>query len=429
MRIKDHIGKISWSFIDKGTYLLFGLFTLYQLKFLLPSQLAFYETMALFNNWIFLLADGLALNGLIQFGARPNSKGKVNLMSISVILFFSLFVSGLIFLSRNQISGLFGDDSIALALYYLPLVSLLTIPRNYTLKILYRELKYFQIFIVNLVFFGAQVLATLYFINEFSELNFQLMIQILIIGAVCSTMISLVVIGRNLKFSLRGDVSWKEFLKFGSVVSFQQVFHSLPKTYDFHIVLFFFGTDKAGIYAAAKKLYKTFDEAASAAHGLIYPTSVKLIAYKDDKGLKDLTTKSLSALFFAFAGLILILNFGLTEWLINSFNLETYSLAIGQFNLLVISGLFLPFALLTPLMNALSKEKIVLRNKIIATIGSISLLLIIGNYEIFELVPLVIITYNFILGTLCYFFVKGYLNLKFADNFRIIKDIKHFVTK
>ncbi|MDC1068106.1 oligosaccharide flippase family protein [Candidatus Kapabacteria bacterium] len=429
MRIRDNLKKISWSFIDKGNYLLFGLFTLFQLKYLAPSDFAFYESMVLFNNWIFLLADGLALNGLIQFGGNKEEKPNINLMSLITIVVFSLSVSFLLFSFRSQIGSLFGSDSYGIALSYLPLISLITIPRNYTIKILTRELQYFSVFLLNLTFFGSQVVATLYILNSNDALSFLSMIYILIAGGVSSTLIAIVLSNKYLRFKTKGTLSYKKFLKFGFVVSQQQIFHSLPKIFDFHIISIFFGPEKAGIYAAAKKLYKTFDEAASAAHGLIYPISVKLIFQKNWVGLKALTVKSLSALLFVFGFLILILNFGLTEFMINYFDLERYLLAIGIFNTLVLAGLFLPFALLTPLMNALSKEKLVLKYKIIATLLSLTCLLIVSYNNLFFLTPITIIIYNFVLGLLCYNFVKTELSLKNIDIFGFAIDLKNMFKK
>lgn len=429
MRIKDHLGKISWSFIDKGTYLLFGFFTLYQLKFLAPSDFAYYESMALFNNWIFLLADGLALNGLIQFGGDKKDRPFVNFLAFGTIFIFAVSISIILFASREFVGEFFDESSFAIALSYLPIVSILTIPRNYSLKILTRELKYFSIFILNLVFFGTQVLSTFYFLSLEPSLNFIDMIKILISGALASTLISLILIRKDLKFKASGRLKIKRFLSFGFVVSQQQIFHSIPKIFDFHIITFFFGAEKAGIYAAAKKLYKTFDEAASAAHGLIYPSSVKLIFHKNWESLRSLTMKSLSALLFVFASLIIILNLGLTKYLIELFEIKRYYPAIGIFNKLVLAGLFLPFALLTPLLNALSKEKKVLWFKIISMILSIAFLVLIGNLKEFEMTAFTIVVYNLVLGALCFVFVKKELNLKFYEIFRFAIDIKNIFKK
>lgn len=429
MRIKDHLRKITWSFIDKGNYLLFGLFTLYQWKYLEPSDYAFFQSMVYFNNWIFLLADGFALNGLIQFGGDKKNKAQVNFLSLATLVIFSLSMSFAIYLFRGSLGEIFNDESFIISLKFLPFIALLTISRNFALKLLTRELKFFNIFVLNLAFFGTQVVTTLWILTFQDSLDFRDMIKILTYGGIVSTIFAVVLSFKYLKFSYQGSLSPKKFFKFGFIVSQQQIFHSMPKIFDFYIVQFFFGAEKAGIYAAAKTLYKTFDEAASAAHSLIYPSSVKLIFQKNWDGFKSLTNKSLSALIFVFGFLALILNLGLTEYVVSFFQIEKYYQAIGLFNLLVLGGIFLPFALLTSLLNALSKENIVLRNKVIATIISLMSLYIISNSGNFHLTSLTIVIYNFVLGILCYSFLKNRFELNLKDLFRFITDGINFIKK
>ena len=176
MNIKEHIGKITWSFADKVMMVIFGLFTLFQLRYLLPSEYAFYAALLNINNWILMATDGFALQAMIQYGHK--NREEVNKISLITAFIFSGVLSIIIFLFRDFIGGLADSNSYSIALSYLPLSVVLTIPKNYATKLFYRELKFNKVFYLNLIFFGSQILATIYYIFSFSTLNFNYMLEI-----------------------------------------------------------------------------------------------------------------------------------------------------------------------------------------------------------------------------------------------------------
>lgn len=427
MKIKDHIDKISWSFLDKFIMILFGLFTLFQLRYLLPSEYAFYAALLNINNWILMATDGFALQGLIQFGHK--NKEAVNKIGLVTAFVFSGILSLIIYLSRDLFGYIADSDSYSSALTYLPLSVLLTIPKNYIVKIFYRELKFNLVFYLNLIFFGSQVVATFYFLDLYDKLDFNLMLYIYISGAFISGVIALLMSLKYLKFKSDSSISLKQYVSFGFTVSQQSILNSIPKVYDLFIVSHFFGPAGAGIYQSAKTLYRSFDEAASAAHGLIYPAAVKLISYKDNIGLKSMLTKAISMMLIVFVLLIVMLNLGLTSFIINGFGLDKYLSAINIFNIMILSALFVPLVLITPVMNAMEYHKKVLKYVFISVVLSLITFVIIGKTLSLEYMGLGLLMYNFVLGLMGYIFMQNKIGLKYSDLFRSVFDIKNYLTK
>lgn len=430
MRVKDHIGKITWSFLDKGIMVAFGFFALYQLKFLSPEEFSKYISLIFLNNWIFIIADGLALQGLIQFGGKEENKSKVNLMALILLILVGIGASIVFYLLKSPIAVIFDQPVYSDTLSYLPILALFTIPRNYIVKMLYRELKFFQIFTVNLLFFGTQVVTTIYFIINEGFLDFNKMYQIYLSGLLISSIISMIYTFSYLKFSRRGATSYKEFLSFGFKVSLSSILHSTPRLLDIYIINAFFGLGTGGVYGAAKSLFKMFDEASSAAHGLIYPSAVKLISNNDINGLRSIVSKAVSFMLLAFLIITIVLNFGMTEFIIDLFGLtEKYSEANSFFNLMIFASIFLPFLLIDPIINALGKPEEVLKFVFISVIVFLIIILSVSFTKQKELLPIALIAYNLSLGLLSYNYIKKMIGFPISDLFRALRDGKNFLSE
>lgn len=427
MNIKEHIGKITWSFADKVMMVIFGLFTLFQLRYLLPSEYAFYAALLNINNWILMATDGFALQAMIQYGHK--NREEVNKISLITAFIFSGVLSIIIFLFRDFIGGLADSNSYSIALSYLPLSVMLTIPKNYATKLFYRELKFNKVFYLNLIFFGSQILATIYYIFSYSTLNFNYMLEIYMFGAGLSAVVSVFMSYNDLKFSGLNELSLKQYFSFGFTISQQSILHSIPKVYDLFIVSHFFGPAGAGVYQSAKTLYRTFDEASSAAHGLIYPAAVKFIAYKDMEQLVAMLSKGISMMLLVFIFAIIALNLGLTDFVINLFGLDKYLGAISIFNILIWGALFLPIILMSQVLNAMEKHKIVLKFVFISVIISLFVFLAMGQLGKIEYMAFGLIFYNVSLGLLCFWELRKRLDFPFRYLFRSVGDIKNFLIK
>ncbi len=428
MRIKDHLNKITWSFSDKAVMIAFGLFLFVQLKFISPEQYAFYLLLIVLNNWIFVIADGFALQGVIQFGGRSSEKGKVNLMALLTLLGISLGAALFFFFSRNIIADFFSEPAYATALFYLPLTVIVTIPKNFIIKTLYRDFKYSKIFWINLSYFSSQAVLSLYYIIETGGLSAEKMINVFIAGGLSSALVSIILVAGSLRFSLNGGVKFKEFLGFGSIISVQYFFQSIAKNLDIYVVEYFFGLGVVGVYGAAKQMFRSFEEASYAAHGLVYPAAVKLIAGDNrSAGLVSLLSKSISAMMIMFIFIAIVLNMGLTEFVLNVFGIEKFYSAVGHFNILVIGGLFLPFLLINPVLNAMKKYKSVLRIVIISSLLSLCTLVLISYLGQVEYIAVGMLSYYLILGILSFVVIRKEIGFGFKELVHGFWDAANFI--
>jgi O-antigen/teichoic acid export membrane protein len=433
MRIKDHLDKITWSFADKAVMIAFGLFLFVQLRFIEVEQYAFYLLLIVLNNWIFAIADGFALQGVIQFGGISEQKARVNFMALSTLVGISLGTALLFFSFRFLIADFFSQPAYAQALAFLPLTVIATIPKNFIIKTLYRDFKYRQIFWVNFSYFSSQVIFSLYYIFETGGLDAEKMINIFIAGGIVSALVAIIFVSKTLRFSRKGDISFKEFLGFGFNISVQYIFQSSAKNLDFYVVEYFFGLGVGGIYGAAKQMFRSFEEASYAAHGLVYPAAVKLISNDDKEGLRSLLSKSISAMMIMFVTIAIVLNLGLTEFVLNLFGIEKFYSSIEHFNLLVIGGLFLPLLLIGPVLNAMKKYTSVLIIIIISFLTSLTILAIISYFGLVYYIAGGMVSYYLILGILSFAIVRKEIGFEIKDLFRGFSDgynfIKSIITK
>ena len=433
MRIKDHLDKISWSFADKAVMIAFGLFLFVQLRFIEVEQYAFYLLLIVLNNWIFAIADGFALQGVIQFGGESSQKARVNFMALSMLIGISLGAAFLFFIARFLIADFFSQPAYGEALAFLPLTVIATIPKNFIIKTLYRDFRYNKIFWVNFSYFSSQVILSLYYIFETGGLDAQKMINIFIVGGLVSALVAIISVSRTLKISKKGDISFKEFLGFGMNISVQYIFQSSSRNLDFYIVEYFFGLGVGGVYGAAKQMFRSFEEASYAAHGLVYPAAVKLITNDDKEGLRSLLSKSISAMMIMFVVIAIILNLGLTDFVLNLFKIEKFYSAVGHFNFLVIGGLFLPLLLINPVLNAMKKHTSVLFIIIISSLASMVILAIISYFGQVNYIAGGMVSYYLILGILSFTIVRKEIGLGIKDLFCGFGDgynfIKSIITK
>ncbi|MDQ1264658.1 MAG: hypothetical protein QG559_1659 [Campylobacterota bacterium] len=109
------------------------------------------------------------------------------------------------------------------------------------------------------------------------------MIYIYLTGTAIASVNSIIMSRKQIRFSKNGDIKLKDLIKFGLPMALQSAFHSMPRQLDIYIIQALFSTGIVGIYSSAKSLYRFFDEASSAAYGLVYPTAVKLIESKNTK--------------------------------------------------------------------------------------------------------------------------------------------------
>lgn len=427
MRVQENIGKISWSIADKGLYILYGFVLLFQIKALLPEDFGLFTQFNNLHTWIFIISDSFALQSIIQFGAKHENRPKVNLLTLIIHIVIALGSVSTIFIFQDAIGAIVNQPRFNEIAAALPIMAILFIPRTYCIKFIYREHKMHFLFLVNFAWLGTMSALTVYLITIQKNLDFSDMLFISYIGAAASSFIAIILTFRELKFGFKGTISLKKLTNFGTPLVIYNSLHSMPKLLDVYVLQYFFSTSAIGIYSSAKALFRFFEEAINGAHGLVYPAAVRKAEQNNTKELNDLMTKSVSFIFIAFLFVVILLEFGFSKLIIESFLSSSYVNAIGQFNLMALSALALPFAILSSLIVATGKPRVVLKIVFVSLIASLLAFLLTGFIGEEAIVPLGYMVYIFVSGLLYFLYVNRNFDFKVVEILRAIGDSKHFI--
>ena len=429
MKIGSFWDKISWSMADKGLFVGYGLVQILQMNRMTTSEFGLFALLISIHTWIFVVSDAVALQNIIQFGMNERTASKANFFSLILHLIIVIGLPLYIFIIREPLSVIFGVKELNYIFGILPFFCLATMVRTYCIKFVFKHSQMRNLFFINLMLFLPITILTFYFKWTDGYLNLDRMIVMYFTGHILSSITAFLFTKKNINLSTKGKLSLKEVLNFSMPLLFTNALHSLPKQLDSYLVSFFFGTSATGIYFSAKTLFRVFEETLAAVQGLIYPASVRFLERGDRAGLKEIIIKAISVLVFAFLAIIIVLQLGLSEFLITKFLNSKFANAIGQFNLLSFAALGLPFMILTSLIVAERKPKILFRYVLVSVICFLVSFILVGMNQDPALIPLTYIVYSYALGIsgICYF-VKNY-NYSFSDLFRVFADVKHIVVK
>lgn len=433
MNIKENIGKITWSVLDKVLFVIFGLVMLIQIKHLTPIEFGLFSLIWNLNNWLLGISDSFALQGLVQFGANYENRSRVNFiattLNLLLLLFFPLILFFISILFKSYLSPEFYTT-----FYYIPIFTITAIPRTIVLKILTREFRYKEIFWTNFIYFGSMSFLTLYYILSFSILKFENMLNIFVIGGALSSIFSIIVAKKSLKFdnSRNHKFTFKEYIKFSLPMTLVSLCQSVPRNLDIYFIALTMGANSTfmvGLYNSAKTLYRVIEEINSAAYSLMYPVAVKYVNLKDYASIRKIYIKAVSNLLLTYIFIIGLSYLGLIDLVIELILPEKYQMSIGIFKVMILAALPLPFVLLLVLSTAENNTKRVLNYVTISAILSIIAFLIAGYSNNIYMMPLGILVYNISLGVLSFNYFKKNIGFPIRDVGLAIRDIKNFIVK
>ncbi len=427
MQIQEHLDKISWSFADKSLFFIYGLVSLFQMRALATTDWGLFGLMITLHTWIYIVIDSFALQGLIQFGMSEVNKKRVNAFALITQLIMAFVFSLGIYIFRFELAVIFGDEGFIKIGYSLPILILLAVPRTFLIKIVYRCLDYRRLFFIDASFFGVMTFLTVYFIAINGILTFDNMILIYFLGAGCSSLFASILLRKELKFNFKGDIKYSKIVKFTLPWTIYSAVNYLPRTLDLYIVQYFFKTEATGVYYSAKNLFRVFDEVLNASFGLVYPSAVKQIENNNMNALNDLMTKAVSFLLLAFIFIVVVLELGFSEFIITSFLPASYHGAIGQFNLLLIAAIGMPFLMLFSIITALGKPQVALYSALVSVFFSTATLYIVAVNGSTSLIPLGLIVYIFVNASIALIFMNRKYNFHFKSVFRAFSDTKYFI--
>lgn len=426
MRLQDHLGMLSWSLLDKGLYLIYGFIFVLIINYTTPAEYGLYSILIAIHTWIFTISDSFALQSIIQFGMNHENRKKVNLIGLINHTILTLGTAFIILI----LAQFFGGIKFKEMAMFLPVLTLSFILKTFCQKLIYRDQKMKLLFFTNLIFFGINTFYIVYIIKVFGQLHFSSLITGYIFGAIASSILSIILTSKELKFGTKGQIKIKEILNFNWKMTIVSLLYSMPRQLDTVFLKLFFTYETIGIYAAAKTIFRVFDEAMNAVTALVYPSSVRMINNKNYEDLNKLVSKTFSFGFFIFLFAFLILIFGGSNLL---FNLpiipEKFRYSLNYFNILLLSLPFLPFNISYSIMVAQNKMYEIMGIIICSVVLSFSLLLYVGFSQNQSMVPIGIASYYVISGLIGLIYALKNYNFKLISFFKIFSAIKNFLLK
>ncbi len=426
MKLSENIDKVVWTILDKGLFVVYGFVSLLQIRRLDPSDFGIYAILISLHTWIFVISDSLFLQNIIQFGFRKESERRTNTYSFVFLTLFVVAISFAIFFAKHFLISFFAEPRILYVANTLPILTILTIPRAYGVKFIYKHSRMFHLFLVNLAFFGTMSIYTVYLFFTLKQFHFDTMVEIYFLGTIVSSAVTIFLTSRLIKVGFSGSLALKEYFGFSLPVMGFSLFQSVPKQLDVLFLQYFFQSKIVGVYYSAKTLFRLFEEGINAGFSLVYPTAVRLISKQRQDELLSLLSKSISFTFLIICLLFIILEIGGTRLFISFFLPERYSQSIQFLNLMLWGTLFMPFQLIATLIMAQGKPKIVTNFIIVSALLVVALLLFIGIFDFVNLIPLGIVIYYISFAILLYFYGRRNYGYSISQLNRGVYDIINY---
>jgi O-antigen/teichoic acid export membrane protein len=437
MNIQQHVSKISWTATDKLMVIGYGFVNLIQIRLLDSADFGLYSLLVALQTYIFILSDGSALQGVIQFGMNQATRPRVNYLTLLLHLSIVLGCSGVVFLLRYPLSVVFNEPRLVSVGVYLPIFCLLTMPRAYCLKLLQRDLQMKQIFWVNCSWLTTMTALTFWFLSQRISFTFQTMIVIAFVGMGVSSLVALVISRGLLRFDstelsknenniTTEKVTFRQLLGFGLPQLVVSALHNTIRQLDVYIVQFYFGSAQVGIYNAAKTLFRVFEQGVDAMYGLLTPGTVKFIQSGEKDKLIALLTKSVSIVLLLYVVGALFLYLGGIKLLLYVIGSKFY-LAGVDFKVLLLSTVFLPIIPLSTVLTAANKVSTLIMQVSIAVLSGTVVYLLCGVYGFRDVFALGTLTYYALLGGQLFISVNSLLSIQPQLYLRSLSDISDFV--
>lgn len=351
----------------------------------------------------------------------------VNTISLFTHILVTTTLSLAIFFLSNQFVVIFNEKRIAEISLFLPLLSISSIPKSFSQKIMYRQQKMSFVFLSNLSFFGSITVFFVHSIINNSYLNYDQLSKYYLYGTLLCSLFSIFLVLKHLKFSIKGNIKISDIISFSAKMTTINILNSIPRNIEPFIIKLFFSLEIVGLYSAAKNLYRLFDEALNAFYGIIYPATVKHINSRNYLQLEKLTKKSISFVFFGFVFLAIIILSPLGYFVLEEIFPIQYIKSINYLTIFLISVPFLSFVIFYSLLTASNKLKNVFFGVISANISFLVILLMICINNNPSLIPFGLVSYNVVLGLIgLYYGIKIY-NYKFNSLIIALPDSYNFI--
>lgn len=392
MQLRKHLGILSWTAGDKLLFVGYGLVTWLQIRALSPEEYGLAAQLLTLQAWIAIVAEGSLLQSIIQYGHNETLRAHANFWALLLHALFTLGIAGLITVLRAPLATLFEEPRFTVVATILPFYCFLGIPRSYTLKLLQRELRARDVFITNAVWLGASTVLTLCMLARDSLRTFNDMALIACSAMGAGSIAGMILARDLLAWSRAGDLRLGSIMRFSFPQALMMAMATSIRQLDIFLVQLFFSTRAAGVYNAAKMLYRVFETGADAAVWLMYPVAVRKLHDGHRHSLRILIAKALVLQILIASAAVIFLYAGGTHLLVGFLGVH-YGDTAAIFNVMAIGALFLPFAMLQSVLLALHRVDRLLAITTTGVVAALLVYFIIGALNMLWLIGSGVIAY------------------------------------
>ena len=417
MKLTAHLGKITWSLADKGLYILYGFVQLLQIKALPAEVYGVFALLVGLNTWIMIVSDGSALQGVIQFGTNTEERGRVNALGIAIHTVISLGAAATVYLFRHPLAAVVDPEFVTVATL-LPLYALLTIPRMFCLKLIYRDMRMRALFAVDLIWFGVRTAMTVWMIQEGTLTTLDDIVLIDFLGMAATSVAALAATWKSLEFRWTGTTSVREYLRFGVPLAVATALNSTPRQLDVMVIEAFFG-----VYNPAKNLFRFFEQAYDAVVTLLYPAAVRMYTQHRMEDLQVLVTKAISVTLIPTVIAVMVLELGASN-VITLLLGEQYRGAVAHFNVLILGALGMPFGLMASVVAAMGQSTAVVRYSAMGLVVSAAVLISVSVAGWEWAIGLGMATNTIVVGILTTLHVRKTVHFPARALVRMVHDVR-----
>lgn len=428
MKVTAHLGAISWSMADKMLYVGYGFVQFLQIAALPKEVYGVFTLLVALNSWIMMVSDGSALAGVIQFGVDTAERPRVNMLAMLIHVLVVMGTSGLMYVFSQPLTELFHVREFTLVAQWLPLYCLLTLPRMFCLKILYRDMRMRDLFIADAVWFGVRTIMTVWAISHGGLSTFEDILLIDLVGIGASSLVSMLMTRKDMIFSRQGMMTLRTYLGYGLPLAAATALNTAPRLLDVYVIAAFFDVGVVGVYNPAKNLYRIFEQGFDAVTTLMYPAAVRMHAQKRTQDLQTLVTKAVSFTLLPVIVIVAILELGASNFIITFLKPE-YAAAVGHFDVLILSALIMPFGLLGSIVLAAGHSASILKYSAVGVFSSFLVLFLVGYSGEAQLIGLGLVANTLVVSILFTVHVQRELNLPLSAFSRVLPDARNMLRR
>ncbi|MFM8473575.1 MAG: lipopolysaccharide biosynthesis protein, partial [Candidatus Kapaibacterium sp.] len=301
------------------------------------------------------------------------------------------------------------------------------IPRTFCLKVLLRDSQMKQVFWTDFAWFGTMTVMTAWMLLHQGLGTFSDMAAISCAGIGVSSLVSFVLARKLVPLTLRNLPSLPSYYRFGLVqIGIAGVTNAVRQLDTLLLQFFFHDLAFLGMYYSAKTFFRVFETGLDALFSIIYPTAVRLLPQGKDEEFKAVLSKGISYLFLSYVAAVIVLELGGTQILVSLLGGKYVNVA-GQFNVMVLAALFLPFTSLYSVLLAENRNLRMLVFVSIATVCATAVFAVSGMLRQQWLFPMGIVTYNAIIAVALYGAVRHRLGLRVTMFLRAVPDVLNYL--